>query len=346
MIKLELENKKSEVKIKHIFLSFLFLFLVVFPSLIITSYFFIISETDSFPVGSIVEIKKGDSLKIIGKKLEEAGIIRSGKVFSFGNYIFEGKTLKSGKYSFDKKMGTWDIFDKLSKGEGVIPNDIKFTIKEGEPNWVIAKNISKIMKNIEEDDFIATAKKYEGEMYPNTYNLNPESDADMVVERFRKEFQRQIKRYKLKITEDNKKEILIKASLIESEAGIANYSTKRHVAGIIENRLRKGMNLQIDAVFFYILKDKIKNRKVLNRHLKIDSKYNTYKYSGLPPTPISNPSIWSIRAAMNPMKTKDLFYITGKDGVFYYARTGAGHNINVQKYLRNYVAPKEEEIVN
>jgi len=106
MIKLELEKNKNEVKIKHIFLSFLFLFFIIFPSIIITSYFFIISEVDSFPVGSIVEIKKGDSLKVIGKKLEEAGIIRSGKVFSFGNYIFEGKTLKSGKYSFDKKIGT------------------------------------------------------------------------------------------------------------------------------------------------------------------------------------------------------------------------------------------------
>ena len=125
------------------------------------------------------------------------------------------------------------------------------------------------MKNIEEDDFIAEAKKYEGEMYPNTYNLNPDSDAKTVVERFRKEFQRQISKYKLKITDDNKKEILTKASLIESEAGVANYATKRHVAGIIENRLKKGMNLQIDAVFFYIFKDKIRNRRVLKKHLKV-----------------------------------------------------------------------------
>jgi UPF0755 protein len=198
------------------------------------------------------------------------------------------------------------------------------------------------MKNIEEDDFIAAARKYEGELYPNTYRLNPESNAETVVARFRKEFQKQLDKHNIKIPEEQKKEILTKASLIESEAGVANYETKRHVSGIIENRLKKNMPLQIDAVFFYIFKDKIKNRKVLNRHLKVDSKYNTYKYPGLPPGPISNPSIWSIKAALYPLKTRDLYYITGKDGKFYYARTGTQHNINVQKYLRNYVPIKNE----
>ncbi len=344
MIKLELEKEKHEIKGNHIFLSLFFLLFIVFPALASFSYFYIVSPVGKFPSGSIIEIEKGDSLKKIGKKLENAGIIRSGKVFSYGNYFFKNKTLKSGKYSFDKKLDTWGIFEKLSKGEGVIPDDIKFIIKEGEPNWLIAKHLAKKMKNIEEDDFIAAAKEYEGEMYPNTYNLNPKWDAKSVVSRFRKEFQRQLDRFNIKLSKETKKEILIKASLIESEAGVANYETKRHVAGIIENRLKKNMNLQIDAVFFYIFKDSIKNRRVLKRHLKVDSRYNTYKYSGLPPSPISNPSIWSIRAALNPMKTNDLYYITGKDGIFYYAKTGVKHNLNVKKYLRNYIPKKEDEI--
>jgi len=66
----------------------------------------------------------------------------------------------------------------------------------------------------------------------------------------------------------------------------------------------------------------------------VDSKFNNYKYSGLPPNPINNPSIDSIYAAFNPQKTKDLYYLTGKDGKFYYSKTNTGHNRNIREYLR------------
>lgn len=335
MIKLELEKNIGIDKKQYFFLSVIFLFFIITPIIIFGSYLFLVSAPYDFPLGKVIDIKKGSSLKSIGDQLEADGIINSSKLFTLGRYRFNDITMKAGKYSFDKEIDTWEVFKKISNGEGIIPDDIKFTIHEGDANYIIARNISKVMKNIEEDDFIAAAKKYEGELYPNTYRLNIDADAESVVNRFKSEFNRQLEKYNIKISDKDRNEILTKASLIESEAGIADYQTKRHIAGIINNRLNKGMLLQIDAVFFYIFKDNIKNRVIRNSHLKVDSKYNTYKYPGLPPGPISNPSIDSIRAALDPMENKDLYYITGCDGIFYYARTGIQHNLNKQKYLKN-----------
>lgn len=97
------------------------------------------------------------------------------------------------------------------------------------------------------------------------------------------------------------------------------------------------MLLQVDAVFAYIYKEHLS--RTLYSHLKVDSPYNVYKYKGLPPTPIGNPSVDSITAAMYPSQTTDLFYLTGKDGKFYYGKTGTQHNINKSKYITNYIAP-------
>jgi UPF0755 protein len=120
------------------------------------------------------------------------------------------------------------------------------------------------------------------------------------------------------------------ASLLEREANTAK--DRRIVAGILWERLKIGMPLQVDAVFSYILeKDAY---APLFEDLKIESPYNTYLYRGLTPTPIGNPGIDAILAAAEPTKTKYLYYLTGKDGHMYYATTFAGHQSNREKYLR------------
>ena len=128
-------------------------------------------------------------------------------------------------------------------------------------------------------------------------------------------------------------EIITMASLIEAEAGVAGYETKQWVSGVLWRRIEIGMLLQVDAVFSYINQEHIS--QVLFKHLEIESPYNTYKYPGLPPTPVSNPDLDSIRAALFPVDTGNLFYITGNDGYFYYGRTLDEHNQNIQNHLRN-----------
>ena len=124
-------------------------------------------------------------------------------------------------------------------------------------------------------------------------------------------------------------DIVIVASLIEKEARtIAN---KRIVAGILWNRLALGMPLQVDAVFGYIF-----NRDTYSpsfEDLKVDSPYNTYTHTGLPPGPISNPGFDSIDATLHPTKTDYLYYLTGSDNLMHYATTYAGHQTNQRTYL-------------
>ncbi len=125
-------------------------------------------------------------------------------------------------------------------------------------------------------------------------------------------------------------EIVILASLLEEEASTSE--DRRIVSGILWKRLSMGMLLQVDATFQYI--NGKGSLELTLDDLKIDSPYNTYKYKGLPPTPISNPGLDSIRAAVIPTKTNYLYYLSERDGTMHYATTFAEHLRNKARYLR------------
>jgi UPF0755 protein len=134
----------------------------------------------------------------------------------------------------------------------------------------------------------------------------------------------------------NLKKIVIIASLIEREA---KYDPDRPlVASVIYNRLKEGMPLQIDATVQYALgyssSEKTWWRKDLtNADLLIDSPFNTYKFSDLPPAPIANPGLSSLKAAVSPAKTLYLYYVSDKNGYLHFAKTLSEHNLNKEKYL-------------
>jgi len=121
------------------------------------------------------------------------------------------------------------------------------------------------------------------------------------------------------------------ASILEGEA--LTTSDRKLVAGVLWRRLEIGMPLQVDATFSYV-NGKTTFELTLD-DLKIDSPYNTYKYKGLPPTPINNPGLNSINAALYPTKTKYLYFLSGNDGKMHYARTFEEHKRNRQLYLNN-----------
>jgi UPF0755 protein len=120
------------------------------------------------------------------------------------------------------------------------------------------------------------------------------------------------------------------ASIVEEEG--KNFLDKRMIAGILWKRLDIKMPLQVDAVFRYW------NGKhsftLSTEDLKEDSPYNTYTRIGLPPTPITNPGLESIKATINYRKSNYLYYLTGKDGKMYYATNHADHVSNKEKYLK------------
>ena len=327
---------------------FIFLILVIILPLIFSfSLFFVIQPPKDFPLNQIFEIKKGMNVTEIANFLEDKKIIQSATAFKAYDYYqkYKNKTdskIKSGHYLFETKLDIFEVYSKLERGDSGIKGK-KIKILEGWANFQIADELSKTFDKISKEKFLEEAKDYEGYLYPDTYIFSPyEINEKIVVKKMHKNFEKKTKDIKIEVDKSKYswEKIIIMASLIEDEAGSAPYSVKRKVSGVLWHRINIGMPLQVDAVFDYIYKKHI-GRKLFS-HLKVDSPYNTYKYQGLPPTAIGNPSRESIQAALWPERTNNKFYLTGKDGKFYFSKTLAQHNQYKNKYISNYVPQKAD----
>ena len=172
----------------------------------------------------------------------------------------------------------------------------------------------------------------DGKLYPGNYVVEKEAAPDTVAAVVADKFNTEVRAH---YTNDIEtvvplKDTLIIASLLEREA--YNFDDMRYISGIIWNRLFINMRLQIDATMQYAKANKATNLNVndwwpapVPADKFIDSPYNTYKYAGLPPAPIANPSIDAIIAALNPRKTDCLFYFHDTHGKFYCTKTYEEH---------------------
>jgi UPF0755 protein len=157
-------------------------------------------------------------------------------------------------------------------------------------------------------------------------------DENVVIEKMRENFDYRIKSIEQEISgsERSLSDIIIMASILEEEARLTE--TRKIVAGILWKRIDEGMMLQVDGPFKYINGKGSKDLTV--EDLKIDSPYNTYKYTGLPPTPVSNPGLDSIQSAINPTDTQYYYFLTDDDGNMRYAITHDQHVENKNRYLK------------
>ena len=281
-----------------------------------------------------VEVPNGSSATKTSRLLEDAGVIRSADVFLLSLKV-AGKSgdIKSGSYYFDKPQTLEEVIGRVTSSNYGLPTKT-VTLFEGEPNFKYAERLAKEFEYITESEFMALAQKKEGYLFPDTYNIPLRATSQDVIKKLQKNFEKRTESLAREIADSTYSldEIVTMASLIETEAGSASYETKQKVSGVLWRRIEINMPLQADAVFSYIYKKHLP--LVLFKHLEVDSPYNVYKNTGLPPGPIANPGFDSIRAALNPNDTGNLFYITGNDGIFYYAKTFAGHNANIRKHLR------------
>jgi UPF0755 protein len=215
-------------------------------------------------------------------------------------------------------------------------------IQPGERKEEVARNFGKILgwSSSDRARFIAQVASSspslkEGNYYPATYvtkrNARPEDVVPLVIERFETEV---LSRY----TEDIDAQVplddaLTIASLLEREA--AGFEDMRLISGVIWNRLFVGMKLQLDATLQYAKgteRDRSYWMVPVPADKNITSAYNTYKKEGLPPSPIANPSLDTIVAALNPKKTDCMFYFHDDDGIFHCAPTYEGHVALLKKY--------------
>jgi len=283
-----------------------------------------------FPIGETITIPQGVTAEEIAILLEDSNVIESKKLFlGLTRTVFNGNNIKAGEYFFSNKVGPFIVAYRVATGlHGVEP--IQVTFAEGFTIREIANRVEATFPHISAEEFKEKAEGLEGYLFPDTYNFSPKVSAQTIVSTMYGEFQKQIKLLESEMDFNRPlSDIVIMASILEREA--RQLETKRMVSGILWERIEIGMALQVDAVFGYIF-DRSTFHPSLE-DLEIDSPYNTYKYRGLPPGPISNPGIDSLKAAIDPTENEYLFYLTGRDGIMYYAETFDGHRKNRARYL-------------
>jgi len=306
--------KKLLLTIPLLFLLFLILFIV---------FSFKAPSTDT--TKKVFVINQGEGLMTIAARLEKFHFINNRYVFVLYSRLSGLSTkIKAGTFYLTTAEKLPDLTLKITKGGStdywlkIIPGQ---RIEEFSPSA----------------EFTATASGLEGQLFPDSYLLPKYFTPQQILDLIFLNFEEKLAEVRAtKFTTYNDPQSIILASLLEREA--KTLADKKIIAGIIINRLRSGMPLQIDATVQYA-KDSLTNpdkywKPISKADLKIVSPYNTYKNRGLPPAPICNPGLDSLIAAFRPTETDYFYYVNDNQGIIHYAKTLAEHNANVAKYLK------------
>lgn len=283
-----------------------------------------------------VRFENGVSMRAALRTLESKNLVRSELAYRVAA-VFQKRpaTVASGTYRLRGGMSPNEVYAALAK-------PIRQMVRMPETNWAKrSANLLERAKVTSAADYLAAASNpeefqqdfpyplpangtLEGYLYPDTYDFPPLLGAKGVVRRQLANFAAKVKPY---VKDESKLyRALIVASMVELE--VAKDAERPIVAGVIENRLRKGMKLQIDAAINYGLQEW---RELSYADLKNDGPYNTYTRTGLPPTPICSPSIKSIRAALNPAKHDFLYYVAMPEKYHLFSRTFDEHRKNIAR---------------
>ena len=285
---------------------------------------------------SKVSVITGSTLGEISKQLYEKKIISNEQMFRWAVQIMgKEKEIPVGTFQLVDTQSNYDIIKQLVYGS---PELIKVRLLEGWSVKQTAAYLNDVM-GFEPDEILDISKDYhflkkhkikastvEGYLFPDTYLFfngdSPTSVLDNVVSEY-KNFWRDAFRDRARELNMTEHEVVTLASIIEGEA---IYDKERPtISGVYHNRLNRGMRLQADPTIQYIIKDG--PRRLLNRDLKIDSPYNTYKYEGLPPGPINSPGEQSLIAALYPEENEYLFFVARGDGYHTFTTNEKDHNI-------------------
>lgn len=324
------KQKKKELLRRRLWVSF-GLFLAALYGFV---SFYILVPAPAFPVGTIFEIPDGATLRETAQMLQDKGIVRSS--FALRAYIAlvkDDHPIMSGFYLLPEKESLSSIAERIVVGEFRIER-VKILIPEGFDVWDLGKALTSAMPTFDGTKFISVAKKDEGYLFPDTYFFFTMTTPEDVVAKMRGNFDQKIKETKTITDKINASghslaDIITMASIIERET--VTPADRRIVSGILWKRIKLGMPLQVDAAFNYVNGKSTYDLTADDLH--VDSRYNTYKYKGLPPGPIANPGLDTILAALEPTDTPYLYYLSGADGTMHYAKTFEEHKRNKMKYL-------------
>lgn len=304
-------------------ISLVFIFLLPF----VYQVFFDIAP--DFPPHSLFTVEKGQTVSSVAVELSAQGLITSPATFTRLVVLFGGSVgVQAGDYYFAQPQSVFTIMRRITRGQyGLVYERV--TVPEGFNKFEIAALFEKNFAKFDEEYFLTQAK--EGYLFPDTYFVLPNVDTDAVLAMFEKNFEAQTSHLKEGIQNSQKslEDIVTMASLLEEEARTTE--TRSIISGILWNRLEIGMPLQVDVTFQYI--NGKNSYELTTEDLKINDPYNSYTNKGLPPTPISNPGLDSLTAALYPSSTPYLYFLSSRAGTMYYAVDFEGHKRNRALYL-------------
>lgn len=279
-------------------------------------------------------IHRGMALPQIADSLKQQGLIKNRGAFLLADKILKwGKTLKAGKYAIPAGASNLDLYKLFRSGKAV---QFRVTLPEGktiEDYAGILQRATEIdsavfVRLAQDSAFVrqlnVPAANLEGYLYPNTYTFSWGVSAPEIMRTIVQEFHQQVNdslRRRAATLNMTLHEVITLAAIIEGEAVVD--SERAVISAVYHNRLRQGILLQADPTIQYIVPGP--PRRLLNRHLEIDSPYNTYRYPGLPPGPVNNPGIASIRAALYPANVDYIFFVARGDGSHTFTRTLQEH---------------------
>lgn len=316
--------------------------LLVMTTTFIWFFISITSVVDDVPVnGQIIEVSQGESLEGIASELTQKKLIGNGLAFIlFAKFGPAHGQLIPGPYLIRPTSSIMSIIADMAAGKTAVD---KITYPEGITREDMAKRFENAGYGSKQDylnasvelaqkyDFIpSTAKQNpEGFLFPATYEFKSQSPASTLITMQYEQFKSDA--WPLLQQGGPQKlspyQLLILASIVEHEG--TNLEDRKLIAGVFYNRLSRAMKLESDVTINYIT-----GRKATTpADLKINSPYNSYLNNGLPPTPVNNPGIESIKAVVSPTSSNYIFFIGGKDGKVYFAENLPQHNENIKNHL-------------
>lgn len=277
-----------------------------------------------------ISIPEGYSIIQTGHLLKEKGIIRSAFPFRIIAQM-NNVSVKAGSYLFDTHLGLLQVIHRLSTGDyGDVY--VRVTLPEGSSRKDMAKILDRAnLPEFSSEEFMKQTEDKEGYLFPDTYLFLPDHDTHDIVTILESNFRDKTSQLDLSNSTRTFSDIVIMASIIEKEAN-NNLQEMKMISGILWKRIDKGMLLQVDAPFVYSLDRG--SSKLTTKDLLTDQPYNTYTRKGLTPTPIGNPGINAIIAALEPTDSLYFFYLHDRNGGIHYGKTHNEHLNNKNIYLK------------
>jgi UPF0755 protein len=295
---------------------------------------------------TFVDIPRGSTTAAIADLLADAGVLHARFPFRLhARFSGTGRRFQAGEYRFAVPATPFEVAQRLIQGDVFFRS---VTIPEGLTADETIEQLSRCGLGSPEEmeralhrtewlqDFAPGAASLEGYLFPDTYRFSRKATSEQVIHTMVDQFRAKISKLRAEgpLPPGVRVESLVTmASLIEKEVGSPEERPK--VASVFYNRLSRGIPLACDPTVIYALKQAGKyDGDIRKADLQINSPYNTYVHPGLPPGPIANPGLDSLRAALNPAKTDFLYFVSRNDGTHEFSKTYESHQIAVSRFQK------------